>query len=232
MAGLHAPGRKPDDLAVAVDDLAREDGGPVFRDLAHDRFDDHFGRRHSGGELLEIAPVRNAHVRHRPYFRRIDQPALVVEQVQTTDMWQRREFDAQHLVRAQGRHLLFKFVGAFDHVRPHIADDVVVNMLEIAQLLVEMPRQQQRAVVEFALGDLKRALAELQGEITGAEHDRDHEARGGQNEPLDRAQSQPGQRVGDRSPHASRDDVFRWTALHFSLPPRVLLLRGHNPRGR
>ena len=82
-------------------------------------------------------------------------------------MRQRRKLDAQHLVRAQCRHLLFEFVGGIDPVGPHIGDDVVVNMLEIAQLLVEMPRQQQRAVVEFALGDLERALAELQGEIAG-----------------------------------------------------------------
>ena len=59
MAGLHAAARKADDLAVAADDLAREHRGPDFRDLAHDRLDDHVGRRPSRGELLEIAPVRN-----------------------------------------------------------------------------------------------------------------------------------------------------------------------------
>ena len=65
--------------------------------------------------------------------------------------------------------------GGIDPVRPHDGDDVVVHMLEIAELLVEMARQQQRAVVEFALGDLERPLAELQGEVAGAERDRDHE---------------------------------------------------------
>jgi hypothetical protein len=64
-------------------------------------------------------------------------------------------------------------------------------MLQVAQLLVEMPRQQQRAVVEFALGDLQRALAELQGEIAGTQHDRHHESGGGNDQPLDRAQSHP-----------------------------------------
>jgi hypothetical protein len=34
-----------------------------------------------------------------------------------------------------------------------------MDMLEIAKLLVEMSRQQQRAVVQLALGDLKGALA-------------------------------------------------------------------------
>ena len=91
-------------------------------------------------------------------------------------MRQRCKPDAQHLVRAQCRHLLFKFVGGIDHVGPHIGDDIVVNMLQVAQLLVEMPRQQQRAVVEFALGDLQRALAELQGEIAGTQHDRHHQS--------------------------------------------------------
>ncbi|MEH2498670.1 hypothetical protein V1294_005149 [Bradyrhizobium sp. AZCC 1678] len=44
-------------------------------------------------------------------------------------------------------------------------------------MLVEMPRQQQRAVVELALGDFQRPLAILHREIAGAEHDCDHEHR-------------------------------------------------------
>ena len=69
-------------------------------------------------------------------------------------MRQHRKLGAQHLVCAQGRHLLFEFVSGIDTVRPQISDDVVVNVLEIAELLVEMARQQERAVVELALGDL------------------------------------------------------------------------------
>ncbi len=72
-----------------------------------------------------------------------------------------------------------------------------MHVLEIAELLVEMARQQQRGVVEFALGDFERPLAELQREIAGAEHDRDHHRRGAQNEPLHHAQAHPGQHAGD-----------------------------------
>ena len=66
-------------------------------------------------------------------------------------------------------------------------DDVVVNMLEIGELLVEMTGQQQRAVGQLPLADLKRALAELQGEIAGAQRDRDDERGAAQNKPLNRA---------------------------------------------
>ena len=72
-----------------------------------------------------------------------------------------------------------------------------MHVLEIAELLVEMARQQQRGVVEFALGNVQRTLAELQREIAGAEHDRDHHRRGAQNEPLHHAQAHSGQHAGD-----------------------------------
>ena len=112
-------------------------------------------------------------------------------------------------MRAQRRHLPFEVVGGVDPARLHMGDDVVVDMLEIAELLVEMTRQQQRGVVQFALGDLERALAELQREIAGAEHDRDHDRRAAQDEPLDHAQTHPGQRAGYRPQHAPRDDALR-----------------------
>ena len=92
----------------------------------------------------------------------ISQP-LALNRFKRADMRQRRELGAQHLMRAQGRHLLFEFVGRVDPAGPHIGDDVVVDMLEIAELLVEMARQQQRGVVELALGDLERALADTAG---------------------------------------------------------------------
>ena len=56
------------------------------------------------------------------------------------------------------------------------------------ELLVEMARQQQRRVVLFALGDLERALAELHGEVGGAERNRDHEGDAAQDQPLNRAE--------------------------------------------
>ena len=77
------------------------------------------------------------------------------------------------------------------------------------QLLVEMPRQQQRAVVEFAFGDFQRPLAVLHGEIAGAEHDRDHERRRTQDQPLDRAQPDPPRHAATEQRLAPRDDVLR-----------------------
>ena len=47
-----------------------------------------------------------------------------------------------------------------------------------------------------ALGDFKGAFAELQREIAGSEHYRDHETGGAQNEPLDHAELHPRQRAG------------------------------------
>jgi hypothetical protein len=214
---------KTDDLAVAADHLAREDRGPDSRDPAHDRLDDHVGRRLSRHEFLEIAPVGDAHIRHRPHLGRVDQPAIGVEQIEPADMRQRRELGTQHFMRTQCRHLLFEFVRCLDPVCPHIGDDVIVHMLEIAELLVEMARQQQRRVVEFALGNLECPLAKLQREIAGAEHDRDYEAGGAQDKPLDRADPHAGQRPGDRPPQPPRDHAVRCTIRHFPCPRRRLL---------
>ena len=77
------------------------------------------------------------------------------------------------------------------------------------QLLVEMPRQQQRAVVEFAFGDFQRPLAVLHGEIAGAEHDRDHERRRTQDQPLDGTQPDPPRHAATEQRLALRDDVLR-----------------------
>ena len=124
-------------------------------------------------------------------------------------------------------------INVFDRsVGAHVGDDVVVHMLEIAELLVEMARQQQRGVVELALGDLERPFAELQGEVAGAEHDRDHEPGAAQDQPLDRAELQPRQRAGDRTPPPPNDHAVRSTRRHFSPPPQGLVVRGHKPKGR
>ena len=84
-----------------------------------------------------------------------------------------------------------------------------MDVLEIAQLLVEMTGQQQRAVAELALGHLERPLAILQGEIAGPEHDRDHQHDGAQDEPLDRAQFHSRKRTGKCPPRASRNQISR-----------------------
>ena len=62
-----------------------------------------------------------------------------------------------------------------------------MDVLEIGELLVEMTRQQQRRVGEVAIGDLDGAFAVLQGEIGGAERDRQHQRGAAQHEPLDGA---------------------------------------------
>jgi hypothetical protein len=69
----------------------------------------------------------------------------------------------------------------------HIIEDVILDALKVGHLLVEMARQQQRAVVELAFGDLQRAIAELQDETGGAERDRDHQGNSAKNQPLNRA---------------------------------------------
>src|ERR1700704_4660647 len=101
--------------------------------------------------------------------------ALDVEQVKTADMRKRCELGPQHLVCSQGRHLPFKTVGGIDPARLHMGDDIVVDMLEIAELLVKMTGQKQRAVRQFPLADLERALAKLQSEVSRAQRNRDHE---------------------------------------------------------
>ncbi len=124
-------------------------------------------------------------------------------------MRQHRELRAQHLVRAQCRHLAFEVVGGVDPVRPHTGHDVFLDVLEVQQLLVEMPRQQQRVVDEFAFGDFQRPLAVLHGEIAGAEHDRDHERRRTQDQPLDRTQPDPPRQAAAEQRLALRDDFLR-----------------------
>jgi hypothetical protein len=76
-------------------------------------------------------------------------------------MGERGELGAQHLMRAQGRHLFFEGVSSVEPARAHVTHDIVVDVLEIAEVLVEMPGQQQRGVAEVALGHFERALAEF-----------------------------------------------------------------------
>ncbi|MHC2438586.1 hypothetical protein ACVMB0_005961 [Bradyrhizobium sp. USDA 4451] len=89
MAGLDAAARKADDLAVAPGDLAGKDRGPVARHLAHRGLDDHGRCRPSRREFLEVAPVSDADVGHRPHLGRVDQPSLGVEEIEPADMRQR-----------------------------------------------------------------------------------------------------------------------------------------------
>ena len=84
-----------------------------------------------------------------------------------------------------------------------------MDMLEIAELLVEMSRQQQRTVVQLALGDLEGALAELKHEVAGAERDRHHERCGAQDQPLDRPQSRGEHRACPERPPVLRDRAVR-----------------------
>ena len=198
-----------DNLALAAGDLSREDRRPDLGHPAHDRLDDDVGRRLARHELLEVAPVGDGLVLNRPHLGRIDQPALGTPEIQRADMRQHRELRAQHLVRAQCRHLAFEVVGGVDPVRAQAGHDVFLDVLEVQQLLVEMPRQQQRAVVEFALGDFQRPLAILHGEIAGAEHDRDHEHRRTQDQPLDGTQPDPPWHAATEQGLALRDDFLR-----------------------
>src|ERR1043166_5956636 len=189
--------------------FARKHRGPDLGHPAHDRLDDHVGRRLARHELLEVAAVRDGLVGHRPHLRRIDQRPPGAPEIQGVEVRQHRKLRAQHFVRARCRHLAFEVVGGVDAVRPHAGDDVFLDMLEVQQLLVEMPRQQQRAVVEFALGDFQRPLAVLHGEIAGAEHDRDHKRRRTQDQPLDGAEPDPPRHDGAERRPAFRDDFLR-----------------------
>ncbi|GCC46534.1 hypothetical protein chiPu_0031012 [Chiloscyllium punctatum] len=209
MAGLDAAARKTDDLAIAPGNLARKDRGPVAGHLAHRRLDDHRRRRPSRGELLEITPVRDADVGHRPHLGRVDQPSVGIEQIKPADMRQRRQSPAQHLMRTELRHVLLELVGGLDLFGPQIVHDVVVDMLEIAELLVEMPRQQQRGVVELAFGHLQGTLAKLQREIAGAKRNRKHQQRGTQDEPLNGADPGGTQHTLDRQPPVFRHHAVR-----------------------
>src|SRR5439155_16293131 len=95
MGGLDTADGKADDLAIATDDLARENGCPDLGNLAHHRLDDHLRRRLSRHELPEITPFANALVPYRPHLGRIDQPALGAPEIQGADMRQHCKFRAQ-----------------------------------------------------------------------------------------------------------------------------------------
>jgi hypothetical protein len=77
-----------------------------------------------------------------------------------------------------------------------MAHDIVVDVLEIAELLVKMPGQKQRTVCQFPLADLERTLTKLQSEVSGAQRDRNHKRGTAQNKPLDRTEPCAQQRAG------------------------------------
>ena len=124
-------------------------------------------------------------------------------------MRKRGELGAQHLMRAQRRHLPFEGVGAVEPPCLHMADDIVMDVLEVAELLVEMARQQKRGIAQFALGNLERAFAELQRQIGRAKRDRHHQRGAAQDQPLDRAHPGADQRGRFRQQPARRDGAAR-----------------------
>ncbi len=119
------------------------------------------------------------------------------------------ELDTQHLMRGERGHPPFETLGGVDPAVLHIGDDIVVNVLEVAELLVEMPGQEQRAVGQFALADLDCTLAKSQGEVSGAERDRHHQRGTAQHEPLDSAQPEAKPRAGLSRPSIRQAYVIR-----------------------
>jgi hypothetical protein len=138
-------------------------------------------------KIAEETPIDDRHVGYGPHFRRVDQPALGVEQVQHADMGKCCKLRLQHFMDGGRGHPAPESLLAVHAFRLHIIEDVILDALKVGHLLVEMARQQQRAVVELAFGDLQRAIAELQDETGGAERDRDHQGNSAKNQPLNRA---------------------------------------------
>jgi hypothetical protein len=112
---------------------------------------------------------------------------LGVEQVQRADMGKCGKLRPQHFMDGGRRHPASESLLGVHAFRPHIIEDVILDALKVSHLLVEMARQQQRAVVELAFGGLQRAITVLQDDTGGAERDRDHEDNAAKNQPLNRA---------------------------------------------
>ncbi len=93
------PAGETDDLAVAVDDLARKHCGPKPRHLAGHGLDDHIRRRFARREALEVIPVRDRDVGHRPDLGRVDQFSRRIVKMQAAGLRQRLELGLQHFMR-------------------------------------------------------------------------------------------------------------------------------------
>src|SRR5579872_6392373 len=72
--------------------------------------------------------------------------------------------------------------GGSDEVR-----NVVLDRAEILELLIEMARQQQHRVFEFALAAAQRALERVSGHDPGANGNRSDQQQAADDEPADRA---------------------------------------------
>ena len=71
-------------------------------------------------------------------------------------------------------------------------DQVFLDDREILELLVEMARQQQHGVFQFALAVVQRAFAEIAGHDGGADRDRRDQQHAAQDQPADRTAAKHG----------------------------------------
>ena len=190
MGGLDAPADGAEEFAVRSGHPAGDHGGPDAGDSAVHRLDQHVGRSRVGLEGFEIGTVRDADRRDRPGRRRIDQPAVHVENVDAADIGHRAQLELEHPVDVGGGHLPFELLDAVDPARAHVGDQVVLNRTEVLELLIEVARQQQHGVLEFAFAVIQRAFPEVVGHDGGADRDCGDQERAADEDPADRVVAQ------------------------------------------
>ena len=83
-------------------------------------------------------------------------------------------------------HATLEVLAGFDIGRFYVGDKVFLDRTEIAELLVEMARQQQHSVFKFALAAAQGTLTEVVGHDGGADRDCRDQQHAANDQPSDR----------------------------------------------
>src|SRR6185437_2343399 len=93
----------------------------------------------------------------------------------------------QHFVHFKGSHLSPKNIGGSESGKLDLAGNVLFDGGEISDLPVEMARQQQHGVLEFAGAVVQRTFAETINHDRGADRDGRDQKYAAKRKPTDRA---------------------------------------------
>ena len=186
MGGFDAAADDAEELAVRPRDLARDHRRPHPGDAAVDRFDQHGRRLRAGLEVPEVGPVGDVDGRSGPCDRRIDQPAIRIDDVDAADIGQRVHLGLEHQMDVLGGHPAPVILHRRDPAGPHEGDQVLLDHFEVFELLIEVAGQQQYGVFQLTLAVAQRALAEIAGHDGGADGDRGDQQHATHDQPADR----------------------------------------------
>ena len=198
------------ELAVRCHELAHDQDGPGAGDAAVHRLDQHVGRMGVVSEGPEISAVADIDLRHRPRRRRVDQIAVGIDEVDAAYVGQRLDLRAQQPVDVLPGHPIAKVIRTHDSGRCDMVDEILLDDREVLQLLIEMMREHQRGVFQFAGAVAQRALAEILRHQDRADCDRGDQERAADDQPADRSAAH--ERLVEKATAVSRHDADRCRA--------------------